>query len=336
MSITEIDVIDEIEIDDAPAGTLSPTLQSIARNYLAVRQRAGQAILESARYLAEARAAARYGEWGVFLEATGTQEDTATRMLAIAERADTDPQYARAISDGRLALTAAYEILSAPTETQQQALESATPTPPSVIRKAKQESKLRTSAELPDPDLPINYTIVWQRLGDHGVKLTHTTRNGVLLFSWQERADTPTQTPDWQYIENRLSLLEDGMEDAPPPPPATPPSAQRDLTALDTILPDDLHKAGYYWHSATPPTLAQNGSGWRGEAPTVATAIDQARLRMDAKGAPITIFPALSPMECKALIRETKLFIAKGADRFFPTIGKALRIAARMADEATE
>lgn len=147
MSITEIDVLDEIEIEDAPVSALSPRLQSIARNYIGARARAGGAILDAARYLAEARATAKRGEWGIFLESTGTQEDTASRMIAIANRADTDQQYARAINDGRLAFTAAFELLSAPAETQQHALESEMPTPASTIRHAKQELKLRTSAE---------------------------------------------------------------------------------------------------------------------------------------------------------------------------------------------
>lgn len=149
-----------IEIADAPTAALSPMLQSIARNYLGARARAGEAILDSARYLAEARAAAKRGEWGVFLEATGTTEDTATRMLAIANRAAMDQQYARAISDGRLAFTAAFELLNAPQETQQRALESDAPTPASAIRAEKQAEKLRTSAEfvpalddVPPPDL---------------------------------------------------------------------------------------------------------------------------------------------------------------------------------------
>jgi hypothetical protein len=51
---------------------------------------------------------------------------------------------------------------------------------------------------------------------------------------------------------------------------------------------------------------------------------------------PIPVFPALTALECKALIREAKDFIERGADRRWPTIGHALRIAARMALEATE
>jgi hypothetical protein len=106
---------------------------------------------------------------------------------------------------------------------------------------------------------------------------------------------------------------------------------------LNTIgVPIDLHNAGYYWQSATPPTLAQNGSAWRGEAPTVDQALQLAYSRERQTSEPITVFPALSKAECKALIREAKGFIERGIGASYPTIAKALRIAARMALEATE
>ena len=41
------------------------------------RQRSGEALLEAARWLSEARAEAQHGEWRVFLEATNTSDDTA-------------------------------------------------------------------------------------------------------------------------------------------------------------------------------------------------------------------------------------------------------------------
>src|SRR3954468_7241690 len=58
------------------AGALPERLQEIARSYLGARQRSGEALLESARWLSEARAVAIHGQWGVFLEATGTSDDT--------------------------------------------------------------------------------------------------------------------------------------------------------------------------------------------------------------------------------------------------------------------
>ena len=198
------------------AGGLSLEMQSIARNYLGARGRAGEAILDAARYLAEARAAAKYGEWGVFLEATGTQEDTATRMLAIAERASTDQQYARAISDGRLALTAAFEILNAPAETQRRALESETPTTLTTIRKEKQESKLRTSAEFQPPDLS-SFGFSARMIADGRIAIrsegnlesqhTHAQLNDLIAF-WRVYppidADLAAAGVVWRYRQDRM------------------------------------------------------------------------------------------------------------------------------------
>ena len=46
------------------------------------------------------------------------------------------------------------------------------------------------------------------------------------------------------------------------------------LADLDASLPADLTKAGYFWHSASPPTIAHN-DGWRGDARTVESALEQ-------------------------------------------------------------
>lgn len=117
-----------------------------------------------------------------------------------------------------------------------------------------------------------------------------------------------------------------------PLPPALLALAMRDL---DATLPADLRKAGYYWHSATPPTIAHN-SGWKGDAPTIELALDAARLHHAAKGAPVTIVLTLTAMECKALCREAALFLKAGCDRRFPTIWQALTIATARALEATD
>src|SRR5436190_18425159 len=61
----------------AAAGVLSERLQEIARQYIGARRRSGEALLEAARWLSEARAEAQHGEWYVFLDATSTTEDTA-------------------------------------------------------------------------------------------------------------------------------------------------------------------------------------------------------------------------------------------------------------------
>jgi hypothetical protein len=113
------------------------------------------------------------------------------------------------------------------------------------------------------------------------------------------------------------------------------------IESLDATLPKALSDAGYYWKSAAPPILAHN-DGWSVERPLPDQALlaAQDRERETARRAvstePITVFPALDQAECKRLIREAKQFIEQGFGSQFPTIGQALRIAARMALEATE
>ena len=107
------------------------------------------------------------------------------------------------------------------------------------------------------------------------------------------------------------------------------------LAQLGSILPRTLEKVGYFWKAASPPTIAHN-DGWTGDAPTVEGALALAHDREKTKDEPITVFPALNQAECRALIREAKDLIARGIDTKYPTIAKALRIAARMALEATD
>lgn len=109
------------------------------------------------------------------------------------------------------------------------------------------------------------------------------------------------------------------------------------IEQLDALgMPVDLHNAGYYWVSATPPTIARNGSNWRGDGQTVEQAIEVARTHMQAKGEPISISLSFTPLEWTAIIRESKMLIGGGGDKKVPTICQMLRVAARMALEATE
>ena len=127
----------------AQAGALPEAMQTIARNYLAARRRSGEALLDAARWLAEARATAQHGEWYVFLEATGTTEPTARRLLDIHEEAARSPQFAERITSNWLGFTSAAEIAAPRTspEVRQELLSR--PEPPSVaeIRAARREIK---------------------------------------------------------------------------------------------------------------------------------------------------------------------------------------------------
>lgn len=85
---------------DLPAqiGELSAPLQEIARRYVGARRRSGEALLEAARWLTEARDTAAHGEWQVFLDATSTSADAAERLLNIHRTAMQNAQFADAVA----------------------------------------------------------------------------------------------------------------------------------------------------------------------------------------------------------------------------------------------
>lgn len=92
---------------------LSNRLQEIARRYVGARRRSGEALLEAARWLTEARDTAEHGEWQVFLEATATSADTAERLLNIHQTAMQNAQFADAVARNWLGQSVAA-LLSRP------------------------------------------------------------------------------------------------------------------------------------------------------------------------------------------------------------------------------
>jgi hypothetical protein len=88
-------------------GELSAPLQEIARRYVGARRRSGEALLEAARWLTEARNTAAHGEWQVFLDATVTSADSAERLLNIHSMAMQNPQFADAVTRNWLGQSAA-------------------------------------------------------------------------------------------------------------------------------------------------------------------------------------------------------------------------------------
>jgi hypothetical protein len=134
-------------------GALPATLQDCARRYIAARERAGVALLEMAAELAQARALAQHGTWYVFLEAIGTSEDQADRLLDIHTQAERSPEFADAVRRNFLNPTTAALLArpSTPPAVVEQLL--AQPTPPSKreveqqIREARRvDPKSRTGA----------------------------------------------------------------------------------------------------------------------------------------------------------------------------------------------
>lgn len=141
--------------------SLRAPLQEIARRYLGARRRSGEALLEAARWLAEARTAAAHGEWQSFLDATGTSADTAERLLHIHITAMQNPQFADAIARNWLGQSVAALLArpSTPPEVIDEALKQ--PNSPSIaaVEQAIARRRGRTSqpgqtpqaAEFPPP-----------------------------------------------------------------------------------------------------------------------------------------------------------------------------------------
>lgn len=315
---------------EAPPAALSPMMQSIARNYLAARGRAGEAILDSARYLAEARAAAKYGEWGIFLEATGTQEDTATRMIAIASRADADRQYALAVQDGRLAFTAAFELLSAPTETQRNALESTAPTPATVIRKAKQDEKLRTSAEFARaPAEPIETDddqamIAAIRAQAAALGLGVIWEDDTVILHWPD--ENIDQLLGMGYQDALYWLAGEGTQHAAQraataPAPAEPiDPAESDRAAYETKEQRDVGRldrarnfiAAHEYDAARTVLGAIEVSTWERDQ-LLATIPAGCRVEIE-----------LTADDCAALLKEARVFASGDLTKKLPAIGQVL------------
>ena len=156
-------------------------------------------------------------------------------------------------------------------------------------------------------------------------------RTGTALY--QQAYDHAREIHDLA-LHNKMIALIDRATDAPEAPaPAASISARDydDRESIDMILIDKAAAAiaGGDTDRARDLLDQVQVATWKRDQ-LLAT------IAPPAKGEPIVVFPALSVAECKVLIREAKVFIESGADRKLPTIGKALRIAARMALEATE
>jgi hypothetical protein len=87
--------------------TLSQPLQALAEQYLAARRRSGEALLEAALALAQARGLAQHGEWYRFLQLTRTSASTAERLLNIHRLAGENLQFAGFVRDNWIGVSVA-------------------------------------------------------------------------------------------------------------------------------------------------------------------------------------------------------------------------------------
>jgi hypothetical protein len=161
---------------DTPAAVLSPVLEALARRFVDARRRAGESMLQAAAALAEAREAAQLGEWYTFLEAVGTSQDDADRLLAIHRKSLSDPRFADAVRRDWLPQTVAALLAkpSTPATVVEAALSA--PQPPTVreVRQQIAEAKApgpRTGAGYAalDPDIRPVLEAAGYRFGGGGV-----------------------------------------------------------------------------------------------------------------------------------------------------------------------
>ena len=142
----------------AEAAVLSERLQEIARQYIGARQRSGEALLEAAGWLSEARAEAQHGDWYTFLDATGTSEDAADTMLNLHSRAMTDGRFAEAVRTNWLGQSAAGLLArrSTPPEVIDEVLSAPEPAKVDDIRRKIKAAKASQGAGALDqiPEIP--------------------------------------------------------------------------------------------------------------------------------------------------------------------------------------
>lgn len=129
-------VLASIVSDASDLEQLAAPLQDIARRYLNARRRSGEALLDAAAALTEARGQAQHGEWHVFLRATNTSDDAAERLLAIHRTASSNPSFAEAIRYDRLTPTTAALLArsSTPPAVREQVLAAPEPLAVSEVR----------------------------------------------------------------------------------------------------------------------------------------------------------------------------------------------------------
>lgn len=127
---------------------LPGALIELARQYVGARRRSGEELLRAARWLSEARALAQVGEWQLFLEATSTSHDTASRLINIHRLAMENPQFAESVARNWIGLSAAALLAqpSTPLAAIEDVLESDEPPSVATVRETIREHRSDSGA----------------------------------------------------------------------------------------------------------------------------------------------------------------------------------------------
>lgn len=212
-----------IEANDTP-GVLSDTLQAIARRYVDARRRSGEALLDAAAALAEARQIASHGEWGVFLEATGTAEATAQQLLTIHRRAIDDPVFADAIRRDHFTPSVAGLLArpSTPATVVDAALQAPVAPTAREVRQAIADARpAREDKSWNVPGFAELFTALQQRASAVGFVLEQRADG----YELQRNGERYSLTSDLASVENTLVVFERARQkrqehESLPTPPA--------------------------------------------------------------------------------------------------------------------
>ena len=129
-----------VPLADLPpeAPELGDQLQVLARQFLGARRRLGQALLDAANTMQQARDAADEGQWLIFLRVTQTSPDLAERLINIHLVGARDPLFKEAVTRGFLNQSVASELARAsiPPEVRIALLTAPEPPPVEDVRRA--------------------------------------------------------------------------------------------------------------------------------------------------------------------------------------------------------
>lgn len=216
------------------AGVLSATMQQCARRALAADRKGGEALLEKAAALAEARQAAAPGEWGTFLEAINVHERAAQRLIAIHERATNDAAFREGVQRGWLSFSVAALVAHAEASLLEQLLLQEEPPTRSQIETLLAKPDTGVGSPEPEreqqiidqpaspPPLPAHLAAAGYRW--HWITPTVAVING--MGGWQGNAPT---------VAGALSLAEDRYAARMPTPQAQPAADAADAIASDIV-----------------------------------------------------------------------------------------------------
>jgi hypothetical protein len=129
-----------VPLADLPpeAAELGDQLQALARQFLGARRRLGQALLDAANTMQQARDAADEGQWLIFLRVIQTSPDLAERLINIHLVGARDPLFKEAVTRGFLNQSVASELARASIPPEVRTALLTAPEPPRVedVRRA--------------------------------------------------------------------------------------------------------------------------------------------------------------------------------------------------------